>query len=62
MTELTVSIKGSEQTYKQKFMIYETFKWSFDDPIVLECVETAKSNAKIPDIDDIKIRGLIVIQ
>lgn len=62
MTELTVSIKGSEQTYKQKFMIYEPFTWAWDDPIIRQCVGEAKSNAKIEDIDDIKVRGLIVIK
>ena len=62
MTELTVSIKGSEQTYKQKFMIYEPFTWAWDDPTIQNCVNEAKSNAKIEDIDDIKVRGMIQIK
>ena len=62
MTELTVSIKGSEQTYKQKFMLYEPFTWAWDDTTVRQCVQEAKSNAKIDDIDDIKVRAVIQIK
>jgi len=62
MTELTVTIKGSEQTYKQKFMLYEPFTWAFDDPTIRNCVQEARANAKIEDIDDIKVRAFIQVK
>ena len=60
-TELTVTIKGNEQTYKQKFLLYEDIMWSENDRVIKQCVEEALSNAKI-EPEDIKIRGLIVLR
>lgn len=62
MTELTVTIKGSEQTYKQKFMLYDTFTWDYNDPTIKNCVQEARANAKIEDVDDIKVRAFIQIK
>jgi len=42
MTELTVILKDSDRTYRQKFLIYETYSPSIDDPIILGCIEDAK--------------------
>ncbi len=57
-TEMTVTIKGVESTYKQSFLIYEDFTWSEDDPFVKQCVEEALNISKI-EPEDIKVRGLI---
>ena len=52
--EITVTIKSDESTYKQKFLEYETFSFSQDDPVIKSHVAEALSNAKI-EPDDIKI-------
>ncbi len=71
VSELTVTIKGSESTYKQKFLLYDVFEWTEDDPAIKACIEKAIANHKIePEQDkdgsfadvDIKVRGLLVIQ
>lgn len=44
MTELTVILKDSDRTYRQKFLIYEIYSASENDPIILTCIEEAKKN------------------
>lgn len=44
MTELTVILKDSERTYRQKFLVYEDYNPSEDDPIIISCIEEAKKN------------------
>ena len=44
MTELTVILKDSERTYRQKFLIYKNYSVSDDDPVILMCIEEAKKN------------------
>ena len=59
--EITVSIKGSEQTYKQCFLQYEDFTMCEDDPVIKKCIAEALSNAKIVP-ESIKVKALLVIQ
>jgi hypothetical protein len=35
MTELTVILKDADRTYRQKFLIYEAYSMSEDDPVIL---------------------------
>lgn len=44
MTELTVVLKDSERTYRQKFLVYEAYTPSNDDPIVCACIQEARKN------------------
>jgi hypothetical protein len=44
MSELTVILKDSDRTYRQKFLVYEAFTVSDNDPVVLMCIENAKKN------------------
>lgn len=44
MTELTVILKDSDRTYKQKFLIYDVYNTSEDDPTILKCIQEAKQN------------------
>lgn len=44
MTELTVILKDSDRTYRQKFLIYETYSTAHDDPVIHTCIEEAKKN------------------
>jgi hypothetical protein len=61
MSEITVTIKGEDSTYKQEFIIYEEFTWSEDDPTIKACIQEALDKSKIEPID-IKVRGLIQIK
>ncbi len=44
MSELTVILKDSDRTYRQKFLIYEDYRISEDDPVIQKCIEEAKVN------------------
>ncbi len=61
MFELTVTVKGEEQSYKQKFLCYEQVNLSLDDPAIKDYIAQALANAKIEPID-IKIRILMVVE
>ena len=61
MIELTVTVKGEESSYKQKFLCYELVTMSLDDPIIKDCVAQALANSKI-EPEDIKIRVLMVVE
>jgi hypothetical protein len=56
MNELTVILKDSDRTYRQKFLIYEVYTVSDSDPTVLKCIEEAKKNfAGNPESIQVKI-------
>jgi len=59
--EITVTIKGSESSYKQKFLVYENVSWEENDPVIRKCIDEALQNAKI-EPEDIKVRGLLVFK
>ncbi len=44
MTELTVILKDSDRTYRQKFLVYEVYSTTEDDPVILRCIDEAKKN------------------
>ncbi len=44
MSELTVILKDSERTYRQKFLSYEGYEVSQSDPFILSCIEEAKKS------------------
>jgi len=44
MSELTVILKDSDRTYRQKFLIYEHYTMSWDDSVILMCIDEAKKN------------------
>ena len=37
-TELTITIKDEEKTVKNKFLLYDPYILSDDDPIIKECI------------------------
>lgn len=47
VTEITVSVKGEDRTYKQNFLVYEQVTWNDSDPVLKKCINEALSNAKI---------------
>lgn len=57
MVELTVRIKGDDQTLNRKFLIYdEDVKLNYDDKILKEAVEaTLKDFKSSPDSIRVKI-------
>lgn len=44
MSEITVILKDTERTYRQKFLTYETYAVNVDDPTLRNCIEEAKKN------------------
>jgi hypothetical protein len=58
--ELTVTVKGEDSTFKQKFLIYDDFVMNENDPVIKNHVKEALANAKI-EPDDIKVRCLMVM-
>jgi len=44
MSELTVILKDSDRTYRQKFLVYATYCVSDTEPEILRCIEEAKKN------------------
>ncbi len=59
--ELTVVLKDSERTYRQKFLTYSDFCLIEEDPIIKECVSEARKNFD-GEPEDIQIRVLMVIK
>lgn len=55
MFELTVTLKGEEQSYKQKFVVYEEMNLTCDDPVLRRYIEEAQKGANF-NIDECKIR------
>lgn len=44
MSELTVILKDSDRTYRQKFLIYEDYAVSQDHPVIRMCIDEARKN------------------
>jgi hypothetical protein len=61
MTELTVILKDSERTYRQKFLIYEEYTVADNDPVILKCIDEAKLNFQ-GQPEDIQIKITLEIQ
>ena len=61
MSELTVILKDSERTYRQKFLIYDQYCPSHDDPIIMNCINEAKKNFD-GEPEDINIKIHLEIQ
>jgi hypothetical protein len=55
MTELTVIFKGEDKTYRQKFLLYETYGVSEDDQVVLRCIHEAQQNFD-GEVDTVQIK------
>jgi hypothetical protein len=61
MTELTVILKDADRTYRQKFLIYEAYSMSEDDPVILRCIHEAMQNFD-GDPESIQIKVHLEIQ
>lgn len=61
MNELTVILKDSERTYRQKFLVYESYSVSDYDPLILKCIEEAKKNF-VGEPENIQIKIHMEIQ
>jgi hypothetical protein len=61
MNELTVILKDSDRTYRQKFLIYEVYSVSDDDAVIIACIEEAKKNFE-GDPESIQIKIHLEIQ
>jgi hypothetical protein len=61
MAELTVILKDSERTYRQKFLVYENITVSDQDSHILHYIEEAKKNFQ-GEPEEIKIKIHLEIQ
>ncbi len=61
MSEITVILKDSERTYRQKFLIYLPFSVHDRDPDILKCILEAKKNFD-GEPEDISIKIHLEIQ
>jgi len=61
MSELTVILKDSERTYRQKFLMYNPYTMTYDDPQIIQCINDAKQNFQ-GEPEDIRIRASMEIQ
>jgi hypothetical protein len=55
LSEVTVILKDSEKTYRQKFLCYEAATLSPNDPVLVSYIEEAKATASF-EPDDIRIK------
>jgi len=44
MNELTIILKDADRTYRQKFLIYEEYSISYDDKVILSCIQEARKS------------------
>lgn len=59
--EVTVIVKDVERTYRQKFLVYEQFCLSNDDPVLKMCIESALNNFQ-GEPDDIQVKAFMVVR
>ena len=60
VAELKVVLKGEDWTYTQKFLIYEEFSLSEEDPFVGKCIKEATNSVKLtPEDISFKINKVI---
>lgn len=57
MFELTVILKDSEKTFRQKFCVYEdvTLSKALTDPLIDQCIKEARTNF-VGDPEDVVIK------
>ena len=59
--ELTVILKDTERTYRQKLLVYEDVCLQPEDPVIGMCIEAARKNFE-GEPEDIQIRVLLVVR
>jgi len=59
-SEITITIKDEEKTYKKKHLIYETYQVSEEDPIIKNIIAQGLKEF-IGEPSDIKIRINLVV-
>lgn len=60
-TELTVIIKNTESTYRQKFSLYDEYTMDPEDPIIQKCITDTQENFK-GEAEDIQIKVVMVVK
>lgn len=54
--ELTVHLKGEDQSYRKKYLCYEQATISQTDPIIREMIEEAKKEVKF-EVEEIRVKA-----
>lgn len=55
MTELTVIFKDESKTYRQKFLLYDTYTVTEDDAVIRRCIDEARRNFD-GEVDTVQIK------
>jgi len=59
-SELSVTIKDEEKTLTEKFLLYESYQFTEEDPIIKDCIEkTLKNFGSEPE--SIRVRASLVV-
>jgi hypothetical protein len=53
--EIMILVKGEDQSYRKKHLVYEEMRMSHEDPIVKSLIEDAKKECKF-EIDEIIVK------
>lgn len=59
--ELTVVLKDTERTYRQKFLVYENISLSSQDPVISNCIDEALKNFE-GEPEDVQVKILMVVK
>lgn len=54
--EIVIILKGDDQSFRKKFLIYESIVMSHTDHIIKELIEECKKECKF-EIEDIRIKA-----
>lgn len=56
VSELTVILKYETSTYKEKFLLYDQYNLSYDDPVIIDCVKQSMDNCRDNNPENVKIK------
>lgn len=54
--EVTVHLKGEDQSYRKKYLCYEEATINQTDPIIREFIEDARKEVKF-DVEEIRVKA-----
>lgn len=60
--ELSIILKDSERTYKQKFLVYDPISLHTGDPTLDNCLKEALGNYVGGNVEDIIVKATLVVK
>ena len=56
VSEVVICLKGSEQSFKKKYLEYRLFSSSHEDPVIKELIDDSRKECKF-EIDEIRVKA-----